>query len=90
MKFSIQKSDGVTAVSEFLKQKTQSQYEITKEIKVIPNFINQDIYKKLDNNETKCLKEKFSPNGEMLGGQVTLNIWIVTFMINGACVHRTT
>jgi len=43
-----------------------SQYEITKEIKVIPNFINQDIYKKIDNNETKCLKEKLSANGEKI------------------------
>lgn len=66
MKFSVQKSDGVTAVSEFLRTKTMSQYEITKEIKVIPNFINQDIYKKLDNNETKCLKEKLSKNGEKI------------------------
>ncbi len=66
MKFSVQKSDGVTAVSEFLKQKTQSQYEITKDIKVIPNFINQEIYKKVDNNETKCLKEKLSKNDEKI------------------------
>ena len=66
MKFSVQKSDGVTAVSEFLKTKTQSQYEITKDIKVIPNFINQDIYKKIDNTETKCLKEKLSKNGEKI------------------------
>jgi len=66
MKFSVQKSDGVTAVSEFLRTKTMSQYEITKEIKVIPNFINQDIYKKIENNETKCLKEKLSANGEKI------------------------
>ncbi len=66
MKFSVQKSDGVTAVSEFLRTKTMSQYEITKEIKVIPNFINQDIYKKINNNETQCLKEKLSKNGEKI------------------------
>jgi L-malate glycosyltransferase len=66
MKFSIQKSDGVTAVSEFLKIKTQSQYEISKDIKVIPNFINLNIYKKIENNETKCLKERLSKNGEKI------------------------
>ena len=66
MKFSVQKSDGVTAVSEFLRTKTMSQYEITKDIKVIPNFINQDIYKKIDNHETQCLKEKLSKNGEKI------------------------
>ncbi len=66
MKFSVQQSDGVTAVSEFLRTKTISQYEITKEIKVIPNFINQDIYKKLDNHETQCLKKRFSKKGEKI------------------------
>lgn len=66
MKFSVQKSDGVTAVSEFLKTKTQSQYEITKDIKVIPNFINLDIYKKIENNETQCLKERLAKNGEKI------------------------
>ncbi len=66
MKFSVQQSDGVTAVSGFLKTKTQSQYEITKDIKVIPNFINLDIYKKITNRETECLKEKLSANGEKI------------------------
>ncbi len=66
MKFSVQQSDGVTAVSEFLKIKTQSQYEITKDIRVIPNFINLEIYKKISNRETDCLKEKFSKNGEKI------------------------
>lgn len=66
MKFSVQKSDGVTAVSEFLRTKTQSQYEITKDIKVIPNFINLDIYKKIENNETQCLKERLSKQGEKI------------------------
>lgn len=66
MKFSVQQSDGVTAVSEFLKTKTQSQYEISKDIKVIPNFINLDIYKKIQNTETECLKQRFSKNGEKI------------------------
>lgn len=66
MKFSIQQSDGVTAVSEFLKIKTQSQYEIHKDIRVIPNFINLNIYKKITNNETECLKKRFSKNGEKI------------------------
>ena len=38
-KFSIEKSDGVTAVSEFLKKETQSVFKINKPIQVIPNFI---------------------------------------------------
>lgn len=66
MKFSIEKSDGVTAVSTFLKVKTESQYNIKKDIKVIPNFINPDLYKRIDNKETKCLKERFAKKGEKI------------------------
>jgi N-acetyl-alpha-D-glucosaminyl L-malate synthase BshA len=66
MKFSIQKSDGVTAVSSFLKVKTMSQYEITKDIEVIPNFIDVKRYKRIVNHETQCLKERVSKNGEKI------------------------
>lgn len=38
--FSINQSDGVTAVSEYLKQDTLKHFNITRDIKVIPNFID--------------------------------------------------
>src|SRR5690606_22942138 len=38
--FSINQSDGVTAVSNNLKESTYSHFDINKEIKVIPNFID--------------------------------------------------
>jgi L-malate glycosyltransferase len=66
MRFSIQKSDGVTAVSEFLKTKTQSQYDIQKDIRVIPNFINVDFYKKVNNKETECLRDRLTKNKEKI------------------------
>lgn len=66
MKFSIEKSDGVTAVSNFLKIKTESQYNINKDIEVIPNFIDLDVYKRLKNKNTECLKQKYSKNGEKI------------------------
>ncbi len=66
MKFSIMKSDGVTAVSSFLKVKTESHYGITKDIEVIPNFIDTGKYKRFSNHETECLKERFSKNGERI------------------------
>lgn len=40
--FSINHSDGVTAVSQNLKDQTLSSFKITKEIEVIPNFIDFD------------------------------------------------
>lgn len=38
--FSINQSDGVTAVSEYLKQDTFKHFNITRDIRVIPNFID--------------------------------------------------
>jgi L-malate glycosyltransferase len=55
MKFSIEQSDGVTAVSRFLKEKTQTNYGIDKDIEVIPNFIDTTKYKRQP-SETFCLK----------------------------------
>jgi len=46
MKFSIERSDGVTAVSRFLKEKTLTNYNIEKEIEVIPNFVDTTKYKR--------------------------------------------
>jgi N-acetyl-alpha-D-glucosaminyl L-malate synthase BshA len=45
VKFSIEKSDGVTAVSRFLKEKTLTNYDIDKDIKVIPNFVDTELFK---------------------------------------------
>jgi len=66
MKFSIEKSDGVTAVSKFLKDKTQQQYKINKEIEVIPNFIDINKYKRENDEKTKCFKKNFAPNDEKI------------------------
>ncbi|MDL5046396.1 N-acetyl-alpha-D-glucosaminyl L-malate synthase BshA [Oscillatoria amoena NRMC-F 0135] len=44
--FSINQSDGVTAVSNDLKQETLQHFKITREIEVIPNFIDLAKFKK--------------------------------------------
>lgn len=44
VKFSIDKSDGVTAVSRFLKEKTITNYSCESEIKVIPNFVDSNLF----------------------------------------------
>jgi L-malate glycosyltransferase len=46
MKFSIERSDGVTAVSRFLKEKTLTNYGIEKDIEVIPNFVDTRKYQR--------------------------------------------
>jgi N-acetyl-alpha-D-glucosaminyl L-malate synthase BshA len=56
MKFSIEQSDGVTAVSHFLKKQTEANYDIEKDIKVIHNFIDTDHFKKAENIlSRKCI-----------------------------------
>jgi N-acetyl-alpha-D-glucosaminyl L-malate synthase BshA len=59
--FSINQSDGVTAVSEYLKDETYRLFNIKKEIKVIPNFIDLDRFKKSDKNH---FKKAICPDGE--------------------------
>ena len=46
--FCIQQSDGVTAVSDSLKRDTIRELGITREIRVIPNFIDCSVYRRLD------------------------------------------
>jgi L-malate glycosyltransferase len=53
MKFSIEQSDGVTAVSRFLKEKTLTNYQIDKDIRVIPNFVDTKKYRRVDSS-TVC------------------------------------
>ncbi|HLY42701.1 MAG TPA: N-acetyl-alpha-D-glucosaminyl L-malate synthase BshA [Terracidiphilus sp.] len=43
-RFSIQESDGVTSISNYLKEKTVTDFEVTRPIEVIPNFVNCDVY----------------------------------------------
>lgn len=53
VEFSINNSDMVTAVSESLKKDTLRLFKITKEIKVIYNFIDFDKYPKIESDECK-------------------------------------
>ena len=43
-RYSIQESDGVTSISQYLKDKTLADFGITREIAVVPNFVNCDVY----------------------------------------------
>jgi N-acetyl-alpha-D-glucosaminyl L-malate synthase BshA len=43
-RFSIDQSDGVTSISEYLKRRTLEVFAVQTPIKVIPNFVNCDLY----------------------------------------------
>jgi N-acetyl-alpha-D-glucosaminyl L-malate synthase BshA len=61
--YGLQKSDAITAVSNHLKEQTLEKFEVNKDIDVIPNFINTNIYKRELNND---LKRKIAPKGEKI------------------------
>lgn len=61
-RYGLQQSDGVTAVSRFLKQATIETFDFD-EIEVIPNFICPNHYRKI---EESALKDELAPNGEKL------------------------
>jgi N-acetyl-alpha-D-glucosaminyl L-malate synthase BshA len=43
-RFGIEQSDAVTAVSQYLKQRTVDEFQIRRPIEVVPNFVNCDVY----------------------------------------------
>jgi L-malate glycosyltransferase len=61
--FSINESDGVTAVSESLKKDTYDEFEILSHIEVIPNFIDLNRFQKRPHEH---FKKSLCPNGEKL------------------------
>ncbi|MBX2911144.1 MAG: N-acetyl-alpha-D-glucosaminyl L-malate synthase BshA [Cyclobacteriaceae bacterium] len=61
--FSINESDGVTAVSKDLRYQTFEFFNITKDIEVIPNFIDLGKFKKQKKDH---FKKAICPNGESL------------------------
>lgn len=61
--FSINQSDGVTAVSEDLRRETYEHFKITQEIDVIPNFIDLEKFKKQKKDH---FKKAICPQGESL------------------------
>lgn len=61
--FSINQSDGVTAVSEDLRKETYEHFKITNEIEVIPNFIDLEKFKKQKKDH---FKKAICPNNEVL------------------------
>lgn len=60
-KFSIEKSDGVTAISDYLLQQTLKEFDIKRPIEVIPNFVNCDLYTRIPNEAQRA---QWAPNGE--------------------------
>ncbi len=63
-RFSIEQSDGVTAISQYLQERTLREFDIRNKIQVIYNFVNCDVYVRGEN--TSELKKEYAPGGERL------------------------
>ena len=62
-KFSIEQSDGITSISDYLRAQTEDVFGVRNEIRVIKNFVNCEIYHP-DNAKTGAAA--LSPKGEKL------------------------
>jgi len=64
-RFSIEQSNGVTAISDYLKKQTLEQFNIENHIEVIPNFVNCDLYRR-DPNSVLRRSEYARPDERVL------------------------
>ena len=62
-RFAIEQSDGVTAISENLRRTTVREFEINRDIRVIYNFVNCDLYTR---QKDSPLRAKYAPDGQPL------------------------
>src|ERR1700676_332926 len=60
-RFSIEQSDGVTAISSYLLNQTIKEFDIKRPIEVIPNFVNCDLYTRTPD---PALRAQWAPNSE--------------------------
>jgi N-acetyl-alpha-D-glucosaminyl L-malate synthase BshA len=66
-RYSIEESDGVTSISAYLKDKTITDFEISRPIEVIPNFVNCDVYTPIvDENLRSKGRARFAQPGEAI------------------------
>ena len=63
IKFAIEESDGVTAVSEYLRRRTIEEFDIRRDIRVIYNFVDPA---RSEKNHDACRREDFAPAGEKI------------------------
>src|ERR1700745_854851 len=62
-RFSIEQSDGVTSISNYLRERTIQEFEIKRPIEVIPNFVNCDLYKRCEDQPGR---KQWAKNGEQI------------------------
>ncbi len=62
-RFAIEQSDGVTAISPYLREVTRKEFDIKRPIEVIANFVNCESYKR---SEDVKARSEYAPQGEKI------------------------
>lgn len=62
-RFSIEESDAVTAISEYLRQVTVQEFEVRRPVEVIPNFVNCEVFRPRDGHPRR---QEFASDGEKI------------------------
>ena len=57
-RYSIQESDGVTSISQYLKDKTLEDFGVTRDIAVVPNFVNCNVYTPITDEAVRAQARK--------------------------------
>ncbi len=65
-RFGIQESDGVTSISSYLRERTLVDFNVTRPIEVIPNFVNCDVYQPMPEEERSQARLRFAAPDELV------------------------
>src|SRR6202012_1076181 len=65
-RFGIDQSDGVTAISNYLREKTIQEFRPERAIEVIPNFVNCDVYTPLGAADREAGRARYAAPGEKI------------------------
>jgi len=65
-RFGIDESDGVTAISDYLRERTVKEFQVKREIEVIPNFVNCDVYTPLSEEARREGRAQFAQPDEKI------------------------
>jgi len=65
-RYSIEQSDGVTAISEYLRERTVREFEVKNPIQVIYNFVNCDLYCRAKDEDFTAGRLEYAPDGERI------------------------
>jgi N-acetyl-alpha-D-glucosaminyl L-malate synthase BshA len=65
-RYSIEQSDGVTSISQYLRSRTLKEFDIKNHIEVIYNFVNCQLYKPIEGPEREHQRKEYAKDGEKI------------------------